>query len=224
MSVFARPSDVIASHVNALMDRAENPELLLDLVIREMEDALAKARRHAATEIAAERLTAGELALYRERSRFWKARAREALGAGHEDTARRSLARKREHDELVSNLEWEHTEAVQTSSGVRAALQGLEARLAEARRRRRALVVRHRAAAVGVEAHRIAGPSLAGLESAWTKLERLERRLAEADAVLTAQLDLTRESTALEEEFHALETERSVTAEMDALKREVGGS
>jgi phage shock protein A len=189
-----------------------------------MEDALTNVRRHAATAIAAERLTAGELALDRERSRFWKARAREALAGGHEDLARRSLARKREHDELVSNLEREHAEAVQTSSGVRAALRGLEARLAGARRRRRALVARHRAAGVRVEADRIAGPSLAGLESAWTKLDRLEHRLAQSDAVLTAQLDLPRESAALEEEFRALETERSIATEMDALKREVDGS
>src|SRR5205809_896292 len=55
MSIFSRLSDIVASNLNALLDRVENPEALLVQVIREMEEGLAAARRYAALAIAAAR-------------------------------------------------------------------------------------------------------------------------------------------------------------------------
>src|SRR5262249_27151554 len=122
MGVFARLSDIIASNINALLDKAENPEYLIAQVIREMEAGLAAAKRYAATAIAAERRIDRELDHHHLQVDFWQNKAREALSRGREELARRTLVRKQEHADLVRCLETQRTEAFQTSATVRAAL------------------------------------------------------------------------------------------------------
>ena len=129
MSIFSRVSDILTANLNALLDRAEDPEALLAQVIRAMEGSLARARRSAAVAIAAERRLRGERDDNRARADRWKGRAREALAAGREDLARRALARKQEHDALARSLEEQRAGAVQTGASARTALQALEARL-----------------------------------------------------------------------------------------------
>src|SRR5436305_14531489 len=122
MSIFSRLSDIIASNLNSLLDRVENPEALLVEVIREMEEGLAAARRYAALAIAAERRIGRELEQNRSESERWKNKAREAITAGRDDLARRALSRKREHDDLVHGLETQMVAAGQTSANVRTSL------------------------------------------------------------------------------------------------------
>ena len=41
MRILSRCSDILVANINALLDRAENPEAMITQVIREMEDDLA---------------------------------------------------------------------------------------------------------------------------------------------------------------------------------------
>lgn len=162
MGIFTRVSDIITANLNALLDRADNPEAMLAQVIREMADGLSRARRYAAVAIAAERR------LRRERDdnclqvEYWKGRAAEALAAGREDLARRAIARKQEHDAIARSLDEQHIEAAQAAESARTALRALEARLAEAQQKQRTLLARHRTAQIRVEVHRHLGAGRGG--------------------------------------------------------------
>jgi phage shock protein A len=220
MGILARLSDLVAANVNALLDRAEDPAKMIAQVIREMEDGLADARRYAAAAIAAERRLGRELDQNRAQAAFWRDRARAALTRDREDLARRMLARKKEHDDLVAGLESQHVQAVQTSAQVRTALRALEARLAEARRKQRSLLARHGAACVRAAVCR-AGPGIAGFGSSQARLDRLENRLVEFEDELAAQAELSQVSDGLEGELSDVEREQAVTEELEELKREV---
>src|SRR5947209_8420633 len=128
MGIFSRISDVLTANMNALLDRAENPERLLEQMIREMEQTHAWARRHAAAAIAAESSLRRDRDENRCQAEKWKARAREALAAGREDLARGALARKQDHDALATTLDEEFAESALAGQSARTALRALEAR------------------------------------------------------------------------------------------------
>jgi phage shock protein A len=222
MGIFSRVSDILTANLNALLDRAEDPEALLAQVVREMEDGLARARRSAAAAIAAERRLRRERDDHRVRADHWKGRAAEALAAGREDLARRALARKQEHDALTRSLEEQHAEALRTGDSARTALRALEARLAEARRKQRTLLARRRAAQVRVEVGRHLGAGRADFGASQARFDRLEARLNQSVDELDADADL-HDLARLEAEFTDLERQRLIDGELAALKREREG-
>ena len=111
MSVFSRVTDILAANLNALLDRAEDPEAALAQVIRAMADGLERVRHHAAIAIAAERGLRREIDEHHKQAEHWKGRAREALSSGREDLARQALARNHDHAALAATLEERHAEA-----------------------------------------------------------------------------------------------------------------
>jgi len=220
MGIFARLSDIITSNINALLDRAENPEWMIAQIIREMEEGLASAKRYAATAIAAERRIGRELEQNRLQVEHWKSKAKQALVAEREDLARRALARKMEHEDLVRSLENQHEQALQTCQNVRTSLHALEARLAEARRKQRTLLARHSAALARVELHRFAGAGFPAFSGSQAKFDRLENQIIDFEDELTALADLHNLQTGLEADFAELERQQAIEGELQEMKRE----
>jgi phage shock protein A len=219
MSIFSRLSDIITSNINALLDRAENPEWMIAQIIREMEEGLASAKRYAATAIAAERRIGRELEQNRLQADHWKSKARQALTAEREDLARRALIRKMEHEDLVRSLENQYAQALQTCQNVRTSLHALEARLAEARRKQRTLLARHRAAQARV--HRVAGAGFPAFSGAQAKFDRIENQLIDFEDELAALADLHNIQTGLEIDFADMERQRAIEEELQEMKRDI---
>jgi phage shock protein A len=222
MSVFSRISDVFTANLNALLDRAENPEVMLNQVVREMEDGLARARRYAAVAIAAESQLRRERDDNRDRTEQWKSRAREALAAGREELARQALARKQEHDALARNLEEEFAEAERVAQSARTALQILGSRLAEARRKQRVLIARHRTAQVRIEVYHYLGAGQGNFGASQARFDRQADRLGRRVEELAAEAGL-HDLTGLETEFIDLERQLAIDRELEAMKHDRQG-
>ena len=94
MRILSRFSDLVSANFHSLFDRLENPIVMIEQVVREMEDRLAAARSYAATAIAAERRLARELAAQRAAVDLWLNKARVAVAAKRDDLARLALAQK----------------------------------------------------------------------------------------------------------------------------------
>ncbi len=219
MGIFSRVSDILSANLNALLDRAENPEVMLDQMIREMEEGLARARRYAAAAIAAESRLRRERDEQTAQMEYWKVRAREALAADQEELARRALARKQEHDALARSLAESYSQAVQASQSARTALQALQARLAEARRKQRTLLARHRTAQVRVEVHRHLDAGRTDFGASQARFDRFADRLSQHIDELTAETEL-HDLSQLEAEFTDLERRLAINRELDDLRRE----
>ena len=156
----------------------------------------------------------------------WKSKARQALTADREDLARRALARKMEHEDLVQSLEQQHLEAIQTCHNVRTSLHALEARLAEARRKQRTLLARHRAALARVELHRFVGAGFPAFCGSQAKFDRIENQLIDFEDELVAQAaldDLHHVQSGLEVDFADLERRNAIEDELQILRREQSG-
>jgi phage shock protein A len=219
MGIFTRISDIFTANLNALLDRAENPEVMLDQMIREMEDGLARARRYAAVALAAEGRLRRDRDDHRERAERWKARAREALAAGREEMARRAIAGKQKHDALSRSLEEEYAEGVQASESALKALQTLESRLVEARRKQRVLLARHRTAQVRIDVYRHVSAGQTDFGVSLARFDRWAERLGQRVEELVAEAELHNLS-GTEMEFTDLERQLAIDRELEAMKRE----
>jgi phage shock protein A len=219
MRIFSRCSDILVANVNALLDRVENPEAMLGQIVREMEERLATARSYAASAIAAERRLGRELAQHRSAVEFWQDKARTAVSANRDDLARLALARKREHEALVRELESQHLTAVETSTQVRAALHDLEAALAAAHRRQRSLIARHRAAQARRELCRTGGARLGSDLTLGAKLHHWEERITQWEDEAAALMDVQK-LEGVESAFARWEAETELDRELAALKKD----
>jgi len=216
MTLFARLADLVTANLHALVDRVEDPELLLAHLIRELEEGLALVRQQAARALAADHRLRRELEQHRAGARHWQEQARAAVDQGREDLARRALARQLEQEDLARGLETQHAEAAGVSAKARAALHALERRLADVRRRQRLLLARLDMARVRVEARRLVQAPEVGMTTA--RLGRLEQRLTDAADELVAQAELAGEDRELDTALAELRAAARVEEELRRLK------
>ena len=135
MAYFSRLTDIVTCNLTKLLDDAEDRNVALATIIREMEDGLAGANRSMQTARGNEDRIAGELQEHGHQVAYWAEKARAELKAGSEPQARLALVRKREAESLVAGLQQQFQAAVTTREHLSTTHRALEARLADARRR-----------------------------------------------------------------------------------------
>ena len=139
MPYFSRLTDIVTCSLSDLLAEAEDPGRALSEIIAEMEQGSAGAARAVATAAGTVARLDGELAARRGEIDRWDASAKEELKAGHEERAKAALIRRREARDMVAALEQELEAARGTHAHLRTTARALDARLADARRKRAAL-------------------------------------------------------------------------------------
>jgi phage shock protein A len=176
MSTFSRLRYVVAANVNALIEKAEDPEKLLRALIREMEDASEEARMACAELLAEQQRQARLEARLDEDAVQWQQRAEAAVEKGRDDLAREALRARADvqarHEASVD----EQKRLADRVAQMEQDMATLKSKLAEAKTRLKALQV-------AVPAHRGAPAEHA------TPGERKIRRAMERFDHLQAQVD-----------------------------------
>ncbi len=217
MGIFSRLADIINSNVNAILDRAEDPEKIIRLIIQEMEDTLVEARATAAKTIAERKTLRRRLGRYREAQAEWQRKAEIALRKGREDLSKAALIEKAKVGEAAAALEAE-LEALDA-----ALRQGdediakLEVKLREAKAKQKAMQARHDAASNRLKARQRVYDNR--MDDAFTRFESVERRLDRLEGEAEA-FDMGRPRS-LDEEIADLEAEAGIEDELAALKARI---
>jgi len=81
MGIFTRFRDIVSSNINAMLDKAEDPEKLIKLMIREMEDTLVEIKASCAGVMAERKKIERQLEEVQSREKQWGERA-ELAGEG----------------------------------------------------------------------------------------------------------------------------------------------
>ena len=136
MSYFSRLTDIVTCNLSLLLNEANDPRAAIAEIITEMEEGLAGAQRSVNTAANNEQRLRRDIDEQRLAIASWTNKAREQLSAGSEADARQSLMRKREVEDLVAGLEQQYKSAIATKQHLATMQRALEARLAEALRRR----------------------------------------------------------------------------------------
>ncbi|HEY0984464.1 PspA/IM30 family protein [Schlesneria sp.] len=136
MSYFSRLTDIVTCNLSHLLAEAADPAAAIVEIIKEMEEGLTGAQRSVRTARASEETLRQEIDAHRVQVEMWTAKAREHLQSGAEADARQSLLRKREVEDLIAGLAQQHEAAIKYSEHLATMQRALEARLADALRRR----------------------------------------------------------------------------------------
>ena len=225
MSIFTKLSTVIKSNINDLISRSENPEKMLNQIILDMRDQLAKAKREVAAAIADERKLLASLDAEVKQMRQWEHRALLAVKEGRDDLAKQALVRQQEHKERASTLDgtW-RTQAAETEK-LKGSLRQLNDKIEEAKRKRNLLVAKQRRA----QAQRRIHETMSGLSntSAFDAFERMADKIDEQERESLAHQEVNEAlgPGTLEDDFKALESGgdgSDVEDRLLSLKQEMG--
>lgn len=219
MGIFTRFRDIVSSNINAMLDRAEDPEKLIKLMIREMEDTLIEIKASCAGVMANHKKVQRQLDEVRSRMRYWAENAELAVRKGRDDLAREALVEKRRYAERVDGLEQELIDLQTLVDQYKEDIRQLEDKLRSAREKQRVLVQRH----IRARGKRKAQEKIRKMDSsdALFRFEQLENRIermeAEADLV-----NMGRRGD-LECEFKVLEVDEEIEKELEGLKSHLTG-
>jgi len=214
MGIFTRFRDIISSNINAMLDKAEDPEKLIKLMIREMEDTLVEIKASCAGVMAEGKKIERQLEEAHSREKQWGERAELAVNKGRDDLAREALVEKRGYSDRSTALKRELEESESLVSQYQDDIRQLEEKLGTARERQRVLVQRH----IHANRKKRAQQEIRRMNSAEAiiKFEELENRIermeAEADLV-----NFGRKPT-LETELDTLAVDEEIEKELQGLK------
>ena len=219
MGLFSRLGTLIRSNINELINKAEDPEKMLNQVLVDMKQQLIEAKKQVAVAIADEKRIKKQWEQEAAKASEWEKKAMLAIRAGDDTLARAALARKADHDEVAGQLK-DQWEAQKTSvENLKGALRGLDNKIEEAKRKRNLLVSRQKRA----EAQRTINETLSSINStsAFDTFDRMSDRVTqlEAEAEATSEIGALAESS-LESQFKALEAS-SVDDQLESLKRKM---
>jgi phage shock protein A len=223
MRLFQRVGDIIAANLNDLVDRFEDPEVMLKHAIREMETMIESATGGAARAIAGERLLGRELSDHERKAARWSARAENAVIQGDDDLARQAIVRAHEHDAMATALFEQRKSAERTAQALRGQVNAMRAKQAEARRKLESLSARRQLAETGRAVRGMAVKS--SPTNGFARYEKMHRQIEQAEAEAEAMGELCENSELnLEAEAESREQARRVEAKLAAIKERVGTS
>jgi phage shock protein A len=214
MGVFTRVRDIINSNINAMLDRAEDPQKLIRLMIQEMEDTLVEIKASCAGAMASSKRVQRDLEEGQKRAQGWGEKAQLAVSKGREDLAREALMEKRRWGERAGSLEREMNQCEALIEKYQEDILQLEKKLDSAREKQRMLIQRH----IHAQRKRRAQEGIRRIDTsdAWIRFEQFENRIermeAEADLVNVGR------KSSLDEEFLRLGGDEEIERELEHLK------
>jgi phage shock protein A len=215
MGIFTRFSDIVNSNINAILDKAEDPEKIVRLMIQEMEDTLVEVRSAAARSIADKKDLNRKLETLDREVSDWADKAELAMRKGREDLAKAALVEKSRAQGAADVIKEDYLAVDEGLGKLNEDIARLEAKLEDAKMRQKALLARHKTASSRLAARKKIHDYK--IDDAMIRFEQYTRRIDDVEGRVEAyDLGLPKD---LNHEFAGLESEESVQKELDELKQ-----
>ena len=218
MTIFSRITDIINANISALLERAEDPEKMIRLMIQEMEDTLVEVRSQSVRAIADKREIERKIERLDSTGREWEEKAAFALGKGREDLAKSALLVRRRLQEQADLLRDELALIDESLARHNADLAKLQAKIVEAKARKSSIELRMKTAKDRIRVKNALHDDR--VEDALNRYGSLERRIDELEA--GAEVYDMGKARTLEQEFAELEAEADIAEDLARLRERVG--
>lgn len=213
MSIFSRLSDIINSNISALLDKAENPEKMIRMVIQEMEETLVEVRSGTAKVIAEKKTLTRRAEQLRKQARDWEEKAELALSKDREDLAKAALVEKSNINASIDLLEADMVKLDVTLEKLGSEIEQLQAKLNDARARQKTIVMRTRATQSRVDVNRHL--TSYAIDNAMDKFEYYEKKID----LMEGQMETVHvEQRTLQHEIEDLARREKINQELANLK------
>ena len=220
MGIFTRFSDIVNSNINAILDKAEDPEKIVRLMIQEMEDTLVEVRSAAARSIADKKDLNRKLTALEREQNEWDGKAELALRKGREDLAKAALVEKSRATAAAEIIKADYVAIDEGLGKLNEDISRLEAKLQDAKARQKSLLARHKTANSRLAARKKIHDYK--IDDAMVRFEQYTRRIDDVEGRIVAyDLGLPKD---LNHEFAGLEAEDVVAKDLDELKKRVAGT
>ena len=218
MGIFSRFTDIVNSNINALLDKAEDPEKMVRLIIQEMEDTLVEVRSASAKTLANKKDIVSQINKYESDVAEWQGKAELELSKDREDLARAALQEKKKSAEAAESLSKELSVVDEQISKLQDEIGQLQDKLADAKTRQKAIIMRQKTASSRLDVKRTLDSTK--VDNAMGRFEQYERKIDDLESQVDAY-DLGKKT--LNDEFAELESGDKIDEELAALKAKVKG-
>ncbi len=222
MGIFDRLGTLLKSNINDLINRAENPEKVLNQLITDMRSQLAKAKQEVASAIADEKKLAAQVEKEKKQAEEWQKRAMLGVQQNRDDLAKQALMRQNEHMQAAQSLHETWIRHKAETEALKSSLRTLNDKIEEAKRKKNLLVARQKRAEATQRIQRTM--SSMSDKSAFEHFERMAAKIEEVERKQLAAAELSEELTGdnLQHEFEALEFDGSADQQLLELKKQMG--
>jgi phage shock protein A len=217
MGMFSRFTDIINANLNNMLDKAEDPEKMVKLIIQEMEETLVEVRSTAAKNIAEKKTLMRQIASLENNIKNWQEKAELAISKGRDDLAKSALSEKQKCVTQASELQHGLDQLDVFLSAVQEDSQRLQDKLQEAKRKQEAFVLRQESAEVRLKVRERA--VVYNIDEAISKFERYQQKIDRVEAEIESY-DFTANKD-LDSQFRDLEADETIEKELADLKKQV---
>ena len=223
MGIFSRTRDIIAANFNDMLDKADDPQKMIRMIILEMEETLVEVRASAARTIADQKEMHRHSVKLDKLQADWNEKAQLAISKDREDLARAALVEKKKAADMSEQLKQEIAVLDDALRAYEQDIQKLQNRLREARSRQTAIAARLESAENRVKLRSLMTNER--VDDALNRFDQLERRVdyaeGRADALSIADKS---DKPSLSDEIAALEGADAIDDELEQMKKALGKS
>lgn len=215
MGIFNRVNDIIQANIVAMLDKAEDSEKLLNLMLTEMQEALNECRSTAAALLCEEKNIKRQISNKQQALTNWQLKAEHAIAKNRDDLAKSALAEKHTVEKNIERLQTQLETLQQSIVKITEDCERLQQKMTQAKAKQAQLVKRENV----VEARAKINTQLQSdkVATALSRFEQIERRVESVESQVEAyELTDTASNTAMQ--IESLVKNEKIDAELASLK------